>query len=109
MTLKVTNVTAFPSKGGIGKFNGVVTLNDALELKYSILNMGKGDFIVFKGSEKYQNKEGKTAYSHAIYFKDEETDKRVKEAILAKTGSSKKEDERSSPIVDDFTSDDIPF
>ncbi len=113
--MNVSKVTIYPLQNPkVVQANGVVTLNDLLDLKFAIMKGQKGCFVSWKGTERYTKKDGSTGYASPIYIKDEAKDKEVKAAIINKFnglgGAPSAAQEPTAPVADStFTSDDIPF
>jgi DNA-binding cell septation regulator SpoVG len=115
--MKVTALTCFPivtQKQTKLKAKGQVTLENALELKYLVVEGSKGPFVTWQGTEQYTKKDGTTGYSSPIFITDKALNKSVQDAVIAKyTGGAEATGvpaENSAPAVDgNFTSDDIPF
>lgn len=117
--MRVTSVAVFPvnsEKAKTLKANGVVTLEDSIELKCLVIEGSKGPFVTWKGSEKYNKNDGSTGYSHAIFVKDKELNQSIQKAVLDKLsavsggGGAQAQTASSTPAVDSsFTADDIPF
>jgi hypothetical protein len=116
--MKVTKVTCFPisAASGKAKANGTVTLEDAIELKYVLMQGPKDLFVSWAGGKSYTKKDGAKGWDSPIYVKDEATNKTITEQIMSKyksvgtglKGSSQKQDSSSSSSYDQ-SSDDIPF
>lgn len=117
--MRVTSVAVFPvnsEKAKTLKANGVVVLEDAIELKCLVIEGSKGPFVTWKGSEKYTKNDSTTGYSHAIFVKDKDLNKTIQEAVLNKlaavsggAGASAQAAPTSPAVDSSFTADDIPF
>ena len=115
--MKVTKVTCFPvnSSAGKAKANGTVTLEDAIELKYVLMQGPKDLFVSWAGGKSYTKKDGGKGWDSPIYVKDEATNKSITEQILAKfkavSGGRSSQAASSSAESNDssYAADDIPF
>ena len=118
--MEITKVTAFPVQGA-GKVvaNGVVTLDEKIELKYTVLNVGKGPYISWQGGKSYEKKDGTKGWDSPIFITDASLNKEIQEQVFAKlklplsksSGSSKSAGKGSeTPKYDtSMSADDIPF
>lgn len=115
--MKATKITCFPVKVAAGKVkaNGVVTLEDTVELKYALMQGPKEIFISWNGGKAFETKDGKKGWDSPIKILDEAFNKKLTEEVLAKyssltRGGGASASASSAPAYDDsFTSDDIPF
>ena len=126
--MEVTNVSVYPVNGASKlKANGSLTLSNAVELKFVIIEGPKGPFVSWKGTTSYDKKDGSgKGYDSPIFIKDAELNKSVSEAVMAKYKSvgaggasrpaaSAGRGQQSSrggytPSAQaDFTGDEIPF
>jgi DNA-binding cell septation regulator SpoVG len=118
--INVTKVTSFPVTGTKSlKAKGVVTLNDMVELKYLVIEGGKGPFVSWEGTTTYDKKDGSgKGYNSPVFVKDKSLNETITKAVLEKyknggqrtTGTT-----TTTPAVDaysndaSFAADDIPF
>lgn len=111
--MKITSVTVFPAKNAVKvKANGAVTIDDALELKFIVLDGDKGPYVLWQGGKKYQKKDGTDGWDSPIFIKDKAFNDTINQTVLAKLtsvsgGSSSR---AAAPAYDaSMSSDDIPF
>lgn len=121
--MEVTNIVVYPLKnpGKVIQANGTVTLNNVLDLKFTVMKGVNGFFVGWKGTEQYDKKDGSgKGYASPIYFKNDEGSTKsklgdqVKADIINKFNnfapSAQGPADAATPVVDtSFTSDDIPF
>lgn len=120
--INVTKVTSFPVVGTKSlKAKGVVTLNDVLELKYLVIEGGKGPFVSWEGTTQYDKKDGSgKGYNSPVFVKDKDLNESITKAVLEKykNGANRTAGATASsntPAVDaysndsSFAADDIPF
>jgi len=117
--MEITKITAFPVQGA-GKVvaNGVVTLDEKVELKYTVLNVGKGPYISWQGGKSYDKKDGTKGWDSPIFITDAALNKEIQDQVfsklklpLGKTGSTATASKAAStPKYDtSMSADDIPF
>lgn len=115
--MKATKITCFPVNVASGKVkaNGVVTLEDAIELKYALMQGPKDIFISWNGGKSYKKKDGTNGWDSPIFIKDEALNKTISEAVMTKfktlgTRSTDSIPSASAQSNDaSYASDDIPF
>ena len=113
--MKATKITCFPVTTATGKVkaNGVVTLEDAIELKYALMQGPKDIFISWNGGKAYKKKDGTNGWDSPIFIKDEKLNKEISESVMAKfkTLGSRTSTPSASAEQNDssFGADDIPF
>lgn len=114
--MKVTKVTCFPisAASGKAKANGTVTLEDAIELKYVLMQGPKDLFVSWAGGKSYTKKDGGKGWDSPIYVKDESTNKTITEQIMSKYksvsgGAKSSYNQEPSSSSYDQSSDEIPF
>ena len=115
--MEITKATCFPvNAGGKVKANGTVTISNAIDLKYTIMQGPKDIFISWNGGKAYKKKDGTNGWDSPIYISDEALNRKINETVMTKykSVSSKGSDapKASSNSFDNdssFAVDDIPF
>ena len=119
--MKVTSVEVYKLSNPALKIkaNGKVQLDGCLTLAFTIIDIGKGPFISWKGTEEYTDKQtGKKKYASPIMFggkKDEdntlgkELEKTVTTEILNAYKSNGQRPSKGGSEGPSFTGDEIPF
>lgn len=116
--MKATKITCFPVNVASGKVkaNGVVTLEDAIELKYALMQGPKDIFISWNGGKSYKKKDGSNGWDSPIYIKDEALNKTISEAVMtkyrtlgARSDSAPAASTSAQSNDASFAADDIPF
>ena len=102
--MNITKIEFYKGNNGKIKANGVVTFENFLRIKFTIITGKNGDFLTWKGTEK--GTDGKF-YSPITFVNKEDSDKVTKQILdklLAESHSGS-----SKPATSNFSSDDIPF
>lgn len=112
--MEITKVTAFKVDNGKVKANGVVTLNESVELKYALMQGPKDLFISWSGGKAYTKKDGTKGWDSPIFVKDEALNQKITKEVIAKykavTGGSAGSGKPSTTTGSESSfSDDIPF
>jgi hypothetical protein len=84
--MKVTSVEVYKLSNPALKIkaNGKVQLDGCLSLAFTIIDIGKGPFISWKGTEEYTDKQtGKKKYASPIMFVDKDLEKTVTNEIIS--------------------------
>ena len=109
--MKVTSVEVFKLNNPALKIkaNGKVLIDGTLKLAFTIIDIGKGPFISWKGTEEYTDKQtGKKKYASPIIFENKDFEKEVTTEII---NSYKSNGQRPTTKSDGptLTGDEIPF
>ena len=113
--MKITKVTCFATKSDSKvKASGVVTIDDAVDLKYLLMQGPKELFVSWAGGKAYDKKDGGKGWDSPIYVTDKALNDEITKAVLAKhksVGSARSGASASAEGTPDssFASDDIPF
>ena len=113
--MKVTELKVYPVKTAAGKVkaNGIVTFEEAVDLKFIVMAGPKGDFISWAGGKAYKKKDGTNGWDSPIFIKDKSLNDDLTGQILAKLKAYSSGNNNNASIGQtndaSFASDDIPF
>lgn len=112
--LEVSKTTCFlVNSAGKVKANGVVTLNNAIELKYALMEGPKDIFISWNGGKAYKKKDGTNGWDSPIFITDKKLNQTITNTVMDKykSLSSRGGSASASAQTNDasFAADDIPF
>lgn len=110
--MKIGDIKVWPTKGNsVIKANGLVTLDDVLNVKFTIMNGSKGMFVGFPGKygDKVDDKTGKKPWYPDVSFpKNDEADTfrqqltaAIVNAYTTATGSDLNQGQASGPTNQD--------
>ena len=114
--MKISKVTCFPVNGASLKVkaNGVVEFEEALELKYILMQGPQDLFVSWSGGKAYTKKDGTKGWDSPIFIKDKATQELITKEIVSKYKSvsgGKGGASSSAAEYNDasYAADDIPF
>lgn len=118
--MEITKVTAFPvQNAGKVKANGVVTLDEKVDLKFTVLDVGKGPYLSWQGGKSYTKKDGTNGWDSPIFITDAALNTEITTQIFSKlklplntksNGAKTPAKAADAPKYDvSMSADDIPF
>lgn len=111
--MKITNVTVYPAKvAGKVKANGVVTLEESIDLKFIVMDGKTGPFISWQGGRAYDKKDGTKGWDSPIFVKDKALNDTITTQVMAKlksVGGAAKPAASAQSNDASYAADDIPF
>lgn len=116
--MEITTVTSFAVNKGKVKANGKVILDDAIELKYVLMQGPQDMFVSWAGGKSYTKKDGTKGWDSPIFIKDKAFNDTITEKVIGKykslngggnSGAQASSGDYSVETDASFASDDIPF